>query len=320
MKKSNIISIIVPVYFNENNLDNLYENLKETIFSHTEFGYELIFVDDGSKDNSYAKMEELAKKDSNIKLLKLSRNFGSHSAILAGLSIAKGDCVTNISADLQDPPTIILDMYEKWIAGSNVVLAVREDREESVVQKILSNTYYNVMKKVALPNMPKGGFDCFLIDKKVVKILNEMEEKNTTLMGQILWCGFKTDIIKYTRKKREIGKSKWTLSKKIKLFIDSILGFSFFPIRVVSLIGILFSLISGLWLIYIFIFKLLGKIQVEGWTTIILVVLLSSGLMMLTLGIIGEYLWRVFDTVRSRPVYIIEKTKGINNKQNRKEV
>lgn len=309
------LSIIVPVYYNELNLDDLYKKLSEHVFKKLDIDYELIMVDDGSKDNSYQKMEELSKKDKKIKLVKLARNFGSHVAILAGLSVATGDCATSISADLQDPPEIILQMIEKWQTGKKVVLAVRKDREESLVQKFFSNTYYKLLRKFALSNMPKGGFDCFLIDRQVIDILNQMEEKNTTLMGQILWCGFEHDTVYYVRRKREVGKSRWTLSKKIKLFLDSFLGFSYFPIRFASILGCIFSFIALIWLIYIIVIKLFGGINTAGWTTLMVVVLLSSGLILLTLGIIGEYLWRVFDTVRNRPIFIVEKTKGVKEEK-----
>lgn len=300
------LSILIPVYFNELNLEPTYNKLKEDVLSKLEM-YEIIFVDDGSKDNSYEVIQRLQKNDNNIKAIKLSRNFGSHAAILAGLSVATGNCATIISADLQDPPEIIIQMLEKYQMGSKVVLAVRQDREEPLFQKMFSNTYYLMMRKFAIPNMPKGGFDCCLIDRKVIEVLNLMEEKNTTVMGQILWCGFKTDTIYYTRKKREIGKSRWTFSKKIKLLIDSLLGFSYFPIRFISFIGLLFFIISLVWLFYILFRKILIGITVEGWTSLMLVVLFSSGIIMLTLGILGEYVWRAFDAIRKRPPFIIEK-------------
>lgn len=303
------LSIIVPVYFNEYNLNPLYETLRKEVFSKLDCDYELIFVDDGSQDNSYQVMCQLAEKDEHIKLIKLSRNFGSHSAILAGYMYCTGDCATSISADLQDPPEIILQMLERWKQGNKVVLAVREDREEPLKQKIFSNTYYSMMKKFAIPNMPSGGFDCSLVDRKVIDMLNLMEEKNTTIMGQILWCGFKTDTIYYVRKKREIGKSKWTLSKKIKLFIDSFVGFSYAPIRFISIVGFLFFLSSIIWSIYIIVMKITGHIVLAGWSTLVILNLFSFGVIMSTLGVIGEYLWRVFDTARKRPPFIVEETK-----------
>lgn len=305
------LSIIVPVYYNEQNLDDLYTALKRRIFEKINMDYELIMVDDGSGDKSYEIMKKLRGNDKKIKLIKLARNFGSHVALLAGLTHATGDCVTCISADLQDPPENIMKMLEKWKAGTKVVLAVRKDREESLMQKFFSNTYYRLMRRYALKDMPKGGFDSFLIDKKVAKIISEMEEKNTSIMGQILWCGFKHEMIYYIRRKREKGKSRWTLSKKIKLFIDSFVSFSYVPIRFASVVGILASFASLVWIIVIVCTKIFVGIDTDGWTTLMAVLLFSSGLILLTLGVIGEYLWRIFDTVRSRPVFIIEETKGL---------
>lgn len=301
-----MLSIIIPVYFNEMNLHDLYDDLKTKVLDKIK-DVELVFVDDGSKDRSYEILKELASSHKNIQIIRLSRNFGSHAAILAGLSHCKGDCAMVKAADLQEPSEMILSMYEKWQEGSNVVLAVRKDREESFVQKLFSNTYYKLMKKTALPNMPKGGFDCFLIDKKVIKVLESMDEKNTSLIMQVLWCGFKTDMVYYTRLKREKGNSKWTFSKKIKLIVDSLLGFSYLPIRVISGLGLLFSIGSFVFLCYIIIAKLTINIAVDGWTMMMVIILLCNGIMMSMLGVIGEYLWRTFDASRKRPVYIIEE-------------
>lgn len=300
------LSIIVPVYFNELNLIDLYDDLSKNVLGKL-CSYEIVFVDDGSKDKSYEIASGIAMRDPNVKVLKLSRNFGSHAAILAGLSNCTGDCAVIKAADLQEPSSMILDMYKKWEAGNKVVLAVREEREDSKIQKFISNQYYKIMQKVALPNMPAGGFDCFLIDRKVIEVLMLMDEKNTSLMMQVLWCGFTTDTVYYTRLKRKKGKSKWTFSKKIKLFIDSLLSFSYFPIRMISVLGIAFSLISFLSLIYLIYSKLSGAIEVSGWTTLMVVILFSNGIIMTMLGIIGEYLWRTFDASRKRPVFIVEE-------------
>ena len=211
MKK---ISIIVPVYYNQDNLLPLYADLKEKVLTKLDTEYELIFVDDGSKDKSYEVMKDLAKLDKNIKLVKLSRNFGEHSALLAGLSQCTGDCAVRKAADLQEPSEVILEMIKKYKEGNKVVLAVRADREEPVTQKAFSNLYAFLMRKLALHNMPKGGFDTFLIDRQVIDVVVKMQESNTSLMSQILWAGFETATVPYVRKKREIGKSRWTLSKK----------------------------------------------------------------------------------------------------------
>ena len=301
------LSIIIPVYYNEMNLHDLYEDLFTKVLQHLE-DYELVFVDDGSQDASYAIIQELIQRDSKIVSLKLSRNFGSHAAILAGLNHCTGDCAVMKTADLQEPSSMILEMYAKWQAGNNVVLAIRSDREESVFQSFFSNLYYRIMRRYVLKNMPLGGFDCFLIDRKVIEVLRLMDEKNTSLMGQILWAGFKTDSIYYTRLKREKGKSRWTLQKKIKLVIDSVLSFTYLPVRFMTVIGLIFFLGSVIWAAFIIYQRIFGGIALEGWTTLMAFNLFASGLNLLTLGIIGEYLWRNFDATRPRPTYIVEES------------
>ena len=303
MKK---ISIVVPVYYNHDNLLPLYADLKEKVLSKLDREYELIFVDDGSKDDSYSVMRELAKIDSNIKTIRLSRNFGEHSAILAGLSQCTGDCAIRKAADLQEPSEMILDMIKKYDEGYKVVLATRADREEPLTQKMFSNLYAFLMRKLALHNMPKGGFDSFLIDRQVINLLVKMQEKNTSLMSQILWAGFETTTIPYVRKKREIGKSRWTLSKKIKLVYDSLLSFSYFPVKMITTAGFLTSLLSLILLIVIVCQKITGKIDVEGYTSLVMIMLMGFGIIILSIGVIGEYLWRTYDAARKRPPYIIE--------------
>lgn len=304
MKK---ISIIVPVYYNQDNLLPLYADLKEKVLTKLDTEYELIFVDDGSKDKSYEVMKDLAKLDKNIKLVKLSRNFGEHSALLAGLSQCTGDCAVRKAADLQEPSEVILEMIKKYKEGNKVVLAVRADREEPVTQKAFSNLYAFLMRKLALHNMPKGGFDTFLIDRQVIDVVVKMQESNTSLMSQILWAGFETATVPYVRKKREIGKSRWTLSKKIKLVYDSLLSFSYFPIKLITTAGFLSFLISIILLIVIIYKRVTGIIDVEGYTSIIMIMLMGFGIIMLSIGILGEYLWRTYDAARNRPPYIIEK-------------
>lgn len=302
------LSIIVPVYYNEMNLEDLYEKLSSIVFPKLE-DYELIFVDDGSKDSSYKKMLKLYNKYPNIKLVKLVKNYGSFVAILAGLSNCTGDCACAISADLQDPPEIILQMLDKLKGDITTVLAVRKDREESFMQKFFSNTYYKMMKKFALSNMPEGGFDCFLINRKVIDYIINMQEKNTSLTGQVLWCSEKIEKIYYVRKKREKGKSRWTLAKKMKYFIDSFVAFSYFPVRFMSGLGILFFILSIIFTIMFIILKLNNYISVPGWTTLVILILFTSGLQMFMSGILGEYLWRAYDEIRKRPLYLVESIK-----------
>lgn len=306
MRQINKLSIIIPVYYNQENLRPLYEDMKEKIFNKVNWDYELIFVNDGSLDNSYDVICELAQEDCNIKGISLSRNFGSHAAILCGLAECTGECAVVKAADLQEPSELVLEMVEEWKKEYNVVLAVREGREEGFFQSFFANTYYKIVKKFALPNMPDGGFDVYLLDRKVIKVLKSLDERNSALTGQILWSGFKTQKVYYTRQARKIGKSRWTLAKKIRLVMDTIFSFSSIPITVVSGIGGLSFLGALMWALVVLGFKLSGEIVVSGWTTLFIFNLFSFGIIMLTLGILGNYLWRTFDASRNRPPYIIE--------------
>ena len=272
------VSIIVPIYYNELNIPHLYEQMKEKILSRTDFEAEIVCVDDGSKDGSYKALLELREKDDRFKVVKLSRNFGSHTAILAGFAHATGDCMTMVAADLQEPLEIIIEMYEKWKQGKKVVIAVRKDREDGFFQKLFSNTYYSLMQKYALKDMPSGGFDCFFIDKKVRDVLVSMNEKNSSIVGQVLWAGFEMDKIYYVRKKREIGESKWTLSKKIKLFIDSFMAFSYVPIRFISTLGIFISIVGFVLAVFLIVNKFMFNVPVQGWTTMMITLLMLSGI------------------------------------------
>lgn len=309
------VSIIIPVYFNEQNLIPLYTDICEKIIARNEFDYEIVMVNDGSTDDSWNKMKELHERDPKVKIISLSRNFGSHAAILCGLAQCTGDCAVIKAADLQEPTELLIDMVKKWQDGYNVVLAVRSGRKESAGQKLFANMYYWITRKVALPNMPKGGFDVYLIDRKVINTLLSFDEKNSALTGQILWSGYRTALVSYERKAREIGTSKWTLAKKIRLVKDTLFSFSALPIAIVSGIGFVSFLGGIIWAIYVFIAKLLGKIPVSGWTTLFIFNLLSFGIIMLTLGILGEYLWRTFDASRKRPPYIIEDVVKTENEE-----
>ena len=311
------ISIVIPVYFNEDNLRPLYTDLCDKLFIHTDYEWELVMVDDGSQDKSYSVMEELTRQDTRIHIYRLSRNFGSHAAILCGLSKCTGDCAVVKAADLQEPTELVLDMVNSWKNGNNVVLAVRKDRQEGKGQTLFANLYYWMVRKTALPQMPKGGFDVYLLDRKVIEVLLQLDEKNSALTGQILWSGFRTDKVYYTRLQREIGTSRWTLKKKIRLVSDTLFSFSTLPIMIVSIIGTVSCIGAVLWAVLVLIFKLAGIIHVSGWTTLFMFNLFGFGVTMLTLGILGGYLWRTFDASRNRPPYIIECQTGGNTKDDK---
>ena len=300
------VSIIIPVYYNEDNLRPLYADLKEKFIEKISYDYEIIMVNDGSKDNSYKVICELAEEDTHIIPISLSRNFGSHAACLCGLSYATGNCAVIKAADLQEPTELILEMVDSWKSGNNVVLACREEREESKTKVGFANLYYWLVRKTSLPTMPKNGFDIYLLDKKVINVIASLDEKNSAITGQILWSGFRTGIVYYKRKAREIGTSKWTFKKKIRLVADTLFSFSTLPIRILEVVGAVSFFIGVIWALVVLIAKITGQIPVSGFTTIFIFNLLSFGITMLSMGILGEYLWRSFDASRKRPPYIIE--------------
>lgn len=313
------VSIVIPVYFNEDNLIPLYEDIKEKFIRVIDYDYEIMMVNDGSKDRSYEVMQKLASQDPHIKTISLSRNFGSHAAILCGLEKCTGDCAVVKAADLQEPTELILKMVDSWKRGNNVVLAVRRDRQESFGQKLFANAYYWMVRKAALSNMPEGGFDVYLLDRKVIQVLLALDERNSALTGQILWSGFKTEEIPYVRLAREIGTSKWTLKKKIRLVADTLFSFSTLPITLVTTVGALSFIGAAVWAVIVLICKLADLIPISGWTTLFIFNLFSFGVIMLTLGILGGYLWRTFDASRNRPPYIVEEENQIGEQYDHME-
>lgn len=302
------ISIVVPVYYNSDTLELLYEDMKAKILDRLG-EYEIVFVDDGSGDNSWEIMNMLRGKDDNIRCVKLSRNYGEHAALLAGLSACTGDCAVTKQADLQEDSTIILEMYESWKRGNKVVLAVRKERKESRLKVFFANMYYVLVRKMINKNMPAGGCDCYLIDRKVIEVLERLDEKNSSLTLQVMWVGFKTDMIYFVRQDREVGKSRWTLSKKVKLVADSIFSFSYLPFRLMMGLSMIFDIAAVILLISVLIEKFTVGTPIQGWASIMCILLFGFGMLMFMLGIIGEYIWRVLDAARNRPTYIVEEVK-----------
>lgn len=299
------ISIIIPVYYNADTLMMLYEDMKAKILPGLG-DYEIVMVDDGSGDDSWKVMNEIRELDENVRLVKLSRNFGEHAAILAGLSNCTGDCAVTKQADLQEDSELIVRLYDKWKEGNKVVLAVREERDEPAVKKFFANLYYSIVRKTIDKKMPKGGFDCYLLDRQAIEVLLKLDEKNSSLSLQVLWIGFKSDNVYFHRKDREVGESRWTLSKKLKLVIDSMMSFSYFPIKFMSGVGVVMALLAFIWVIEVLIEYFVIGTPVRGWSTLMCLVLFSTGMILLMLGVLGEYLWRTLDATRNRPVFIVD--------------
>ena len=301
------LSIVTPCYFNEKNLHDTYQAILHGVFEKSrEYEWEWILVDDGSEDGTLTVAKELQERDARIKIVKLSRNFGEFRAIVAGLSVAEGEAVAVISADLQDPPEMILQMIESWKQGNKVNLAVRREREEAALKNWFADTYYKLIRKWVIPNYPERGFDFFVVDRKVAKQLVNMQEKNSSIYLQLIWLGYKPTIIEYTRKERDKGVSMWTYSKKINLFIDTFVVFSHRPIRFLTGMGAVFGVLAILFGIYVIFDKIINHTP-AGWASVMLVLLLTTSFQMIMMGVLGEYLWRNLDESRKRPLYVIDE-------------
>lgn len=301
------LSIIVSIYKNEANIIPFYNEFRQNIMPYLD-DYEIIMVNDYSPDNSWNIMLQLAKEDKKIKLIRHSRNFGAVAASYTGMQYASGDCITVKSADLQEPSDLTINMYNAWKEGAKSVIAVRESRNDTFSSKLFSSFYYWLVRKMVNSKMPQGGFDTYLLDRTIAERITKINDKNAPITLQILWMGFDPKEIKYVRQKREIGKSSWTLGKKIKLFLDTFIGFSYIPIRIMTMVGVVFDLAALLWGFHLVIAGLRNEISVRGYTTIVVLILFSSGLIMFTLGLLGEYIWRTLDASRNRPISIVEDT------------
>ena len=296
------VSIIIPVYMNA---PSLYETYIQIISVIKKYNYEIIFVNDGSSDNSLKELLKIKKCDENVKIIDFTRNFGQVSAIYAGFEYATGDLVINISADLQDSPSLITKMIKKWKEGYKVVACTRIAREDSFFSKLVSSFFYKIINNF-MKNMPKGGFDYFLLDKIVYKKMVSLNERNSFMQGDILWFGYKPFFIKYKRKERKYGKSQWTLSKKIKYFIDGVFNTSYLPIRMASFLGLIIASTGFVYSLIVVFFWAFRRTPFSGYTPIMMVLLIFFGLLMIMLGVIGEYIWRIYDEVRKRPKFIIK--------------
>ncbi len=310
-KKMNIdYSIIIALFNEEQNLSDTFNTLLDKVINQNpEKNAEVLFIDDGSTDNSLKELLSLRKKHpETIRIIKFSRNFGQVAAMLAGYEYARGKCLISISADLQDPPELINNMLSFYFEDKyDVVIAARKDRDESWFRRLSSRFFYKLVKKLSFSEMPKGGFDFFLISNKVRDQILKNDEKNPFIQGQILWTGFRRKYMEYRREERKVGKSKWTFSKKIKYLIDGIMSYSYLPIRIMTFLGLIVSCGGFIYAIIVLIGRLTGNFPFKGWAPIMIVVLVLSGIQMLMLGLIGEYLWRTLDQVRKRQTYIIEE-------------
>jgi len=308
------ISVVIPVYYNADVLTETHSTLKRVLEEHAaKFDYEMIFVDDGSKDESYRVMQEISAIDPKVKLVKLSKNHGAYVAILSGMNYATGDAVVFLAADLQDPPELIPQMYDEWALGNkrDLVLCVRQSRSDPFFSKLFSAAFYKIFRALVLPEYPKTGFDLCMINKQQAKILVDMDEKNSHLTVQIIWLGFGRRFLNYHRRERKHGKSRWSFFKRLKLAFDTFFGFSARPLRIASFIGMLTWVPAVLLALYIILRKIILDAPLFGTPALIASIFVTGGVIFLSIGIVGEYLWRNFDATRKRPTFIVEETKNI---------
>lgn len=303
MKK---ISITIAVYRNEGAITRTHATLSE-LFGGALSGYEheIVFVDDGSDDNSLPELLQLKDRDPHVKLLSFTRNFGQMAAMLAAFEHATGDAVINLSADLQDPAELIPRMVEHWKGGSDVVICYRTERADSLAARLHSKLAYAVLR-LSIPNLPAGGFDYVLMSRRAMDTFNAVDVRNRFFQGDLLWAGYPTSLIPYVRQKRTIGRSQYTFWKKTKNFLDAFLDASYLPIRFISATGVLTALAGFAYTATVVVSWALHQTPFTGWAPIIMSVMIIGGLNMLMLGIVGEYVWRIYDEVRKKPNYVVK--------------
>lgn len=303
------LSYIIPCYYNEANIPVTKAELlaNEALFA-SDVQFEYVLVDDGSKDNTWAELEKFkAEYPEKVTIIKLVANVGSYNAIVSGMRHATGDVNVVIAADLQDPPELIVEMLGHFQKGFKLIIGSRKDRDDPPISKLFSLLFQKLIRKYALPTLPKGGFDFVMFDKVVKEEVLKVNEKNTNVLYLMLFLGFPYVNIPYSRRKRTIGKSRWTFKKKLKLMVDSFVAFSYLPIRAITVGGILFGTGALIYGLSIIVLRALGLIALEGWSTLMFVLLFVSSFQMMALGILGEYIWRILDAQRNRPMYLEEK-------------
>jgi len=302
------LSVVVPVFREAASIRRNVELLQGLLDAHREeFNYEIILVNDGSPDESLTVLESLHHDyPTSVGFVGFTRNFGQVPAILAGLQASSGDCAAVISADLQDPPELIPVMFRKWSEGQKTVVGVRGTRQDSLAVKAPSRLFYSLMRRLALPTMPATGFDFFLIDRTIKERLLARSEANGFLQGEILYVSGPVFEIPYTRRKRDVGQSGWSWAKKVKYLIDGFVGYSFVPIRLISLAGIGLLCLGILASIGLVVQRLWFGGGTVYWKLIMILMLLLHGTEMLAIGVLGEYLWRTLEQTRGRPLFVIE--------------
>lgn len=305
-------SVVVPVFNEEAVISECYKRLK-AVMEETHDEYEIIFVNDGSRDSTKKLIDELCEKDKCVKLIDFSRNFGHQTAITAGMDNSLGQAVVIIDADLQDPPEVIPQMIEKWKEGFDVVYGKRAKRKgESFFKLITAKAFYRVLKSLTSFDIPVDTGDFRLIDRKVCDVMSSLTEKNRYVRGLVSWAGFRQTAVEYVRQERFAGETKYPLKKMLKFALDGITTFSYKPLKLASILGFLLSGFSFLYLLVVIFLKLFTDATVLGWASAMSVILFFNGIILIMLGIMGEYIGRIYEETKNRPLYVIREKKGFD--------
>jgi glycosyltransferase involved in cell wall biosynthesis len=310
-----LVSLVAPMY-NEDQVIEMFFNAIEFTFKNTSLDYEIICVNDGSSDNTLQVLKDYAEKDARIKIVNLSRNYGKELALTAGLDYATGNAVVPIDCDLQDPPEVILKMIKKWQQGYQVVLAKRIDRSsDSFVKRWTSTLFYKLIDKISEIHIPENVGDFRLLDRVAVEAIKRYRERSRFMKGLFASLGFKETTIEYVRAPRAAGETKWNYWKLYKLAIEGIISFTSLPLKIWSYIGASVAISGFVYGIYLIIRTLVFGVDSPGYASLMVVLLFMSGLILLCLGVIGEYLSRIFIEIKARPLYIVMETVGLNESQ-----
>ena len=311
-KREKTLGIVVPFLNEAENLQVLYRRTC-AVFDGLEEDVSFVFVDDGSTDGSFQCLEEIRKKDSNVRIVRLSRNFGHQAAVTAGLNHIDADAVVVMDADLQDPPEVIPEMMEKWREGFQVVYGVRCKRKENWAKRASYFLFYRIMERIVDFSFPLDAGDFALIDREIVDLMNQLPEKNRFVRGLRSWVGFRQIGIEYERDSRSAGTPKYSIAKLFKLALDGLVAYSSAPLRLANWIGMGSAVVGFLYFIYIIVSKIFLKTNPPGWTSLAVIVLFLGGVQLIVLGIIGEYISRIFEETKQRPSYIVAERVGWDN-------
>ncbi len=306
MENKNIkLSVVVPMYFEEEVANECHARLSKAV---VDYDYEIIYVNDGSTDKTLPILKEIAKANNRVKILSFSRNFGHQAAVTAGVKNASGDCIAIIDADLQDPPELIPDMIDIWKQGYEVVYAKRKKRKgESFFKRVTAKAFYRILSTLTDTDIPNDTGDFRLIDRKVADAFNAMNEHSRFIRGMVAWLGFKQTPIEYVRDERYAGETKYPLRKMLKLAFDGIMSFSVKPIKMVTNLGAVTLLFSLGIIVYVLISKFTGNAVSAGWASTMIVITMLSGVQLLSLGVVGGYISRIYEESRNRPIYLISE-------------